>query len=168
MRVLTRNCGDLLLPERVSPMQLCGIKLGRNVEFIISISFPANVSKQMMQKLYLRKFRPHGSCQPRMKPIKLGNTPKTRDDYIYTFKCGHFQLYQVKEIVDGLYRCSEFNTEDKTFRRHPNLNFGCVGIFVNHGFKTQSVTLTREEIAGKVLSIGALLLTASENVLCER
>ena len=103
-----------------------------------------------------------------MKPVKVGNTAKTRDDYIYTFKCGQFHLYQVKEITDGLYTCSEFNTEEKTFRRHPNLNFGCVGVFVNHGFKTQSVTITLEEIAGKVLSIGALLMTASRNVLCER
>ena len=121
----------------------------------------------MMQKLFLRKFRPHGHCHPKMKAVKLGNTPKVQDDYIYAFTSGEAHLYQVKEIVEDQYICSEFNTEDKKFRRHPNLNFGKVGIFVNHGFKTEPVTLSSAEISGKVLAIGALLFTISENVLCE-
>ena len=56
----------------------------------------------MMQKLYLRKFRPHGNCVPQMKPVKVGDTPKTRDDYIYSFREGTFRLYQVQDIVEGV------------------------------------------------------------------
>ena len=127
--------------------------------------------KQMMQKLLLRKMRPHLSCQNKMKPVRLGRTPKTRDDMIYTFKEGMYRLYHVKAIEENEneneFTCKEFNIEEKYFRRHQTLDFGSVGVFKNLGYKTVTVVVKDSEIAGKVIAIGCLLLTSSKNVLTE-
>ena len=71
----------------------------------------------MMQKLLLRKFRPHSSCEHKMKPVRLGNTPKTRDDLVYTFEDGTYHLYHVKAISEDMssFTCKEFNVEEKVF-----------------------------------------------------
>ena len=127
----------------------------------------ANVSKQMMQKMLLRKFRPHSSCATKMEPINLTSTPKTQDDLIYTFEEGIYRLFQVKEMEEDILTCQEFNLEAKSFRRHQTVNFGCVGVFVWHGFLAETVILGIGDVKGKVIKIGALLLTVPKNVLTE-
>ena len=123
----------------------------------------------MMQKLLLRKFRAHPSCVNQMKPIRLSRTPKTRDDIIYTFSDGVYRLFKVEEIgdVEKEYLCKEYNVSNKTFRRHQTLDFGVVGVFRNHGYKMELVTVQHQEICGKLVSIGSLLFTVSINVLTE-
>ena len=139
-----------------------------HLKYVISfLFFTANVSKQMMQKLLLRKFRAHSICLPDMKPIVLGATPKTRDDLVYTYVNSQYHLFKVTEIDDECYICKEFNVTAKNFRRHPNLDFGKVGIFRNFGFKTTVHRLKWSEIRGKVICIGSLLMSVPKNVLVE-
>ena len=57
----------------------------------------ANVSKQMMQKNLLAKYRRHGSCKNGMEPVTTNVTAKTRDDLIYTLEEGEYELYKVVE-----------------------------------------------------------------------
>ena len=92
-----------------------------------------------------------------MKPICLQRTPKTRDDLIYTFDA-EYKLFQVEKIEDDEreHVCKEFNVTNKIFRRQQTLDFGLVGVFQNHGYKTQIVTVRENEIAGKLVSIGSL------------
>ena len=107
----------------------------------------------MMQKLLLRKMRPHLTCQNKMKPVRLGRTPKTRDDMIYTFKEGMYRLYHVKAIEENEkeFTCKEFSIEEKYFQRHQTLDFGSVGVFENLGYKTVTVVVKDSEISGNCL-----------------
>ena len=128
----------------------------------------ANVCKQMMQKLLLRKFRPHGSCSVQMKPVKIGQTAKTRDDLIYTFKDRLYRLFKVVDIEEESFTCQEFNTTPKFFRRHQNLDFGVTGVFNNKGYKTGVFNVERRDMAGKVVMVGnSLLMTVPINILTE-
>ena len=104
-----------------------------------------------------------------MKPIWLSRTPKTRDDIVYTFSEGLYRLYEVKEISDDgkQYMCKEYNVANKIFRRHQTLDFGVVGVFRNHGYKTEMVNVQDKDVCGKLVSIGSLLFTVSINVLTE-
>ena len=130
----------------------------------------ANVSKQIMARLLLSKYRPHGSCLVRMKPIKTSSTPKTRDDLIYTFEDGRYKFYAVDSVNTDVetYCCTELNISPKVFRRHEDLDFGRVGVFQHLGRKTITRDLTLEEIHGKLYSYKGLVMSLPVNILTER
>jgi len=136
------------------------------LRFFMFIS--ANISKQIMERLLLRKYRPHARCQPSMRPVRVGKTSKSRDDLFYTFRNGIYRLFQVKEIVDNELRCLEFNLLDKTFSADNSLNFGLVGVFRNMGKKAGERIVAKADIDGKVISSKGLLFTAPRNILAER
>ena len=122
----------------------------------------------MMQKLLLRKFRPHRHCYVRMKPIKVGQTAKTRDDLIYTYDdCIKYRLFKVVDIEDEDYTVKEFNISPKVFRRHQTLNFSHTGVFEWHGCKPGLFIVNMSEVCGKVVMIQNLLMTVPMNVLTE-
>ena len=128
----------------------------------------ANVCKQMMQKLLLRKFRPHTSCSVQMKPVRIGQTAKTRDDLVYTLQDGVYRLFQVVDMDEDSFTVHEFNITPKSFRRHQNLDFGVTGVFNNNGYKTGVFVVEKEEIGGKVVMVGnSLLMTVPINILTE-
>ena len=130
-------------------------------------SFSANVCKQMMQKLLLRKFRDHPSCSVNMKPVKVEVTAKKRDNLIYTHEQGQYRLFQVINENEDDFTVKEFNITPKFFRRHQTLDFGVTGVFNNHGYKTEILIVNRFEISGKVILIGSLLFTVPRNILTE-
>ena len=103
-----------------------------------------------------------------MKPIRIGCTGKSRDDLIYTFEDGHYTLFKVVSMTGTRYLCKEYNISGKTFNKEPTLQFQQVGVFNNHGFKTEKITVRPSEIKGKVFSLGAILMTIPSNVLLER
>ena len=127
----------------------------------------ANICKQIMEKLLLKKFKPH-HCQPQMKPVRVKETTKTCDNLVYVFD-EMYTLYEVLEdMEDGTFRCVELNIQDKVFQRTRSLNFGLVGIFQYHGYTTVEKILTEEELSGKVIRLEDLLVTVPRNVLVER
>ena len=125
-----------------------------------------------MQRMLLKKFRPFHSCHPKMKPVRLETTPKTRDDLVYVYEDGKYLLYQVTEIADGMLQCTELNTVAKAFSRHLTLDFGAVGVFENLGRKTTKRSLSVDNVSGKLFCYKpkggeGLLMTIPLNVLCE-
>ena len=122
-----------------------------------------------MQKNLLAKYRRHGSCKNGMEPVTTNVTAKTRDDLIYTLEEGEYELYKVVEIQeDGNFICRKFNISPKSFLRHPDLDFGKVGVFHYHGFHNILFQVAREDVQGKVFHFHSLLLTISRNVLAEK
>ena len=129
----------------------------------------ANIPKQIMQRIMARKFKGGHTCSPKRTPIKVGKTPKSRDDLIYTKSNGFYSLYRVEEIDEnGDFHCKQFNVIDKTFPACPGLNFGLVGVFKNHGFKSGMRFVQADDVAGKVILNQGMLFTASNNVLVEK
>ena len=123
----------------------------------------------MMQKMLLRKFRPHHDCEQRMKPISVGTTPRCRDDLVYTYNEQQYRMFKVIKILESeQYVAREFNITGKVFKRHPSLHFDTVGVFNNHGFKTEKTVLDLSQIKGKVFSHGSLLMSIPMNILVER
>ena len=122
-----------------------------------------------MQKHLLAKYRPHPSCRNGMEPVTTHVTPKTRDDLIYTIEDGEYELYKVVEVLeDRNYKCLKFNTSPKYFIRHPDLDFGKLGIFNNHGYHNIYFQVGHEDVKGKVFQNHSLLLTIARNILAEK
>ena len=145
----------------------------KSIEICINVFFflhyiIANICKQIMQKLLMRKYRGHTHCQNQMKPIRPGSTKKSRDDLLYIFNGDMYTMYMVLDVLpNDNYECLELNTEEKFFTRHPSLNFGKVGIFKNHGLTTIKKIIHISEISGKVISNQNLLFTVPMNVLTQ-
>ena len=128
-----------------------------------------NVSKQIFQKMLLRKFRPGHPCRKAMKPVKPYDKKfKARDDLIYTFANGTACLFQVvSDGHDGEYTCHKFNVEPKTFHWERRLDFGLVGVFQKQGLAHERHTVQHRDIKGKVISSKGLLITVPLNILLE-
>ena len=55
-----------------------------------------NISKQIMTRMLMRKFRPHvHHCTQTMKPVKVSRTPKTMDDLVYVLEDSKYRFFQV-------------------------------------------------------------------------
>ena len=107
-----------------------------------------------MQRMLLKKFRPH-ACVQGIKPVREQDTAKTRDDLIYIFEGGEYKLYKVKKVFGDRYECLEFNIDEKHFARHTSLNFGLVGVFVNEGKKTVTRRLRKKKWVEKCFHVKA-------------
>ena len=129
--------------------------------------FIANTSKQIMQRTYLRKFRPHKDCKKKMREIKPGKTNKSRDDLVYTFTDGQYSLFKVEEVNGNILTCSEINFVPKIFQRHPDLMFHLVGVFQDLGKKNVMRKLNRKQIKGKLVRVRGLIITVPCSVLLE-
>ena len=116
----------------------------------------------------MRKFRPHSRCKPEMRPVSLSNTPKKRDDLVYLHENGHYTLLQVNEIEEDKLICNVINADPRIFPRHEDLDFGLVGVFKDFGNLTTQRIINSKDIAGKLLRVRGLILTAPLNVLVER
>ena len=141
----------------------------KNIKSIRLIFILANIPKQIMQRIMARKFKRGHICDPKRTPIKVGKTPKCRDDLIYTKTNGFYSLFRVQEIDEnGDFNCTQFNVIDKTFSACPALNFGLVGTFKNQGFKSGIHFVRANNVAGKVILNQGLLFTVPDNVLIEK
>ena len=103
-----------------------------------------------------------------MRPIRLGKTTKKRDDLVYLFENGHYTLLQVREIEGDTLVCDVINADPRVFQRHDDLDFGLVGVFKDFGNLAIQRTVHQQEVAGKLLRVRGLILTAPRNVLTER
>ena len=138
-----------------------------------SLFFPfisANVCKQMMQKILLGKFRPHSTCKGRMRRITTNVTAKTRDDLIYTCAHGEIDIFKVVEVqpLEQQFMCKKFNISSKSFEKHPDLDFGTVGLFNWHGFHNIHYFVKAKDVKGKAFKFGSLISTIPTNVLLEK
>ena len=122
-----------------------------------------------MQRILARKFKGNHVCKVKPVPIQVGKTPKKRDDLIYTKVDGIYNLFRVEEILENNdFCCKQFNVIDKMFPVCPGLNFGFVGVFKNHGFKSGIRIVRENEVKGKVILNQGVLFTVSNNVLTEK
>ena len=122
-----------------------------------------------MQRILARKYKGNHTCTTKLAPIAVGKTPKKRDDLIYTLVEGFYSLFRVEEILDNEeYYCRQFNIIDKMFPVCPGLNFGLVGVFKNHGFKSGMKIVRENEVKGKVILNQGTLFTVSKNVRAEK
>ena len=104
-----------------------------------------------------------------MKPISTRRSAKSRDDLIYTFADDNYRLFKVlEELPDDRFKCREFNISPKSFKRHPTLDFGNVGVFNNHGYRSHRTVVSINDVKGKVFSTGSLVMTIGRNLLTER
>ena len=121
-----------------------------------------------MQKMLLRKFRSQHRCEVTMTAVSTRCTAKSRDDLIYTFDDDFkYRLFKVVKINGDQFLCREFNVTPKTYNRVTELDFSTVGVFNNHGHKTNTTVVTLSDVKGKVFSMGSILMTIPINVLTE-
>ena len=130
--------------------------------------FLANISKQILQKMLVRKYNHKDDCETQMKPIKTTVTAKSQDNLVYILEDSKYTLFEVREVLeDGYLEVVELNIEDKVYSREPSLNFGKVGVFKNHGTTLVKSTISLSQVHGKVIAVRGLLLTVPKNILTE-
>ena len=117
----------------------------------------------------MTKFVPGHRCQPSMRNLAEKTTSKSADNLFYTFKEKKYKLYKVLKVMDTheVY-AQELNVAEKVFARHPELPFGSVGVFEDQGVLTVKNVIPLKEVAGKLVKIKNLYMTAPRNVLTEK
>ena len=76
-------------------------------------------------------------------------------------------MYKIHTIHDNLLLAYEQGFFKKKFNETPELNWNSVGVFKEGGLSDNSVTLTKQQIQGKVVQVCQLLITVPINVLRE-
>ena len=104
-----------------------------------------------------------------MKNLSEKSTIKSADNLFYTFINKEYKLYKVLKVMDDLkVYAQQLNVSEKTFSRHPELPFGTVEVFKDHGFLTTNTIIAIDEVAGKHVKTKNLYMTAPRNVLTEK
>ena len=127
------------------------------------------MSKQILERYLMTKFCPGHRCQLAMRNLAEKTTSKSADNIFYTFKDKEYKLYKVLNIMDSneVY-AQELNVQEKVFARHPELAFGSVGVFEDKGILTIKKVIPMNEVAGKLVKVKNLYMTAPRNVLTEK
>ena len=104
-----------------------------------------------------------------MRDLKEKVTSKSADNLFYTFNDQTYKLYKVLTVMDKTQVfAQELNVTEKVFRREPELPFGTVGVFKDHGCLTTKTVIQTEDVAGKVIKVNNLYMTAPRNVLTKK
>ena len=104
-----------------------------------------------------------------MRDLKEKVTAKSADNLIYTFKDQKYNLYKVLTVMDKTeVFAQELNVIEKVFPRQPELPFGSVGVFKDLGCLTIKKVIKMEDVAGKLIKVDNLYMTAPRNVLTEK
>ena len=128
-----------------------------------------NVSKQILERYLMTKFCPGHRCKTSMRSLAEKTTSKSADNLFYTFKDSEYKLFKVLKVMDtNEVYAQELNVAKKVFARHPELPFGSVGVFEDHGVLTIKKVIPMTEVAGKLVKIRNLYMTAPRNVLTEK
>ena len=117
----------------------------------------------------MTKFCPGHHCQPSMRNLSEKVTSKSSNNLFYTFKDRKYRLYKVLKVMDTheVYG-QELNVIEKVFSRHLELPFGAVGVFEDQGVLTVKEVIPMNAVAGKLVKIRNLYMTAPRNVLTEK
>jgi len=122
-----------------------------------------------MERYLLHKYSPGHRCKTSMRDLKEKVTPKAADNLFYTFKDQKYNLYKVLTVMDRMeVYAQELNVIEKVFSRHPELPFGSVGVFKDLGCLTIKKVIKMEDVAGKLIKVDNLYMTAPRNVLTEK
>ena len=129
----------------------------------------ANVCKQILQRQLVSKIVPGHKCHTQMRLLRDKETSKTADNLFYVFKDAEYKLYKViGDITEENVFAQQLNVSRKVFNRLPDLDFGSVGVFVDHGLLTIKTVVPLSDISGKLVKIKNLYMTAPRNVLTEK
>ena len=119
-----------------------------------------------MERYLLHKFSPGHRCKTAMRDLKEKVTPKAADNLFYTFQDQKYHLYKVLTVMDRTeVFAQELNVMEKVFSRHPELPFGSVGVFKDHGCLTTKKVIKMQDVAGKLIQVDNLYMTVPRNVL---
>ena len=123
--------------------------------------------KQIMQNILMkRKLAPH-VCKP---PIFLSNYTTSLEDnsLIYTYKHGEHYLYEIVEVQETELICKEIDKIRHKFTETQNLNWSTVGVFKRGNTSSNTVTMQRTDVKGKLIAVQELLITCPNNILQEK
>ena len=123
--------------------------------------------KQMFEKSFLRRTLSRHTCSP---PISVSNndTNLTCDSLIYTHSESQYKFYKINDICDDYLTCSTLGKSLFQFEQEKQLNWNTVGVFQCGAVASDTVYVTRNNVKGKVIRVGKILLTCPNNVLIEK
>ena len=122
--------------------------------------------------MLLRKFRPNHYCQKKMHKPSAHQSPKTNDTLVYSFRDNEYRMFVVDQVYtnnrgEEKFRATELNIQPKFFKRAPELDFGVVGGFINHGKLYTKVKLKKSDIDGKCIQCQKMIFTFHNDVLVD-
>lgn len=131
-----------------------------------------NPSKQIIQNTLMKRLLEKHFCT---KPVKyekqkMTNKGLENNSLVYTFVDKNYKFYNiVKTNTDGSFQCSEQGKfpYDCTLTKN-EINWSSVGVFKQGPSNSESKTIQKSEIKGKVIKVENLLITCPKNVLDEQ
>ena len=126
----------------------------------------ASTGKQILQNAYIRRSLPHNHCR---KPLKFSpkDTTRTSNKYVYVFKNNSYKFFVIKSVLrDGQFSCVQFGKRSYN-PTEVSFDWSSVGVFRKSGETNIQEIFRPNEITGKAMIVGNLIMTCPSNVLQE-
>lgn len=125
--------------------------------------------KQIFKKILLKRSLAHHCCNI---PIHFSDheTSLENDTLIYVWQNNIHNMYVIKEICNTTLICNKIDKERHDFDDIPTirLDWHKVGVYKKVGVVEENVEIEKENVTGKVIKVGELLMTCPNNVLREK
>ena len=123
--------------------------------------------KQIFETILMKRSLSSHSCE---KTISLSNydTALTCDSLVYTYVNDDVSVYKILDQSGDEILCRPQGKFPCSFQETPELSWDSVGVFKKGAISEETVTITHESVAGKVLKVADYLITCPENVLKEK
>ena len=126
-----------------------------------------SVLKQMFQNIILKRMlSKHVCCESIYYRPK--DTPLECNSLIYVFESNVHVIYKIKLIQDDVFICNQLGNHEVEFQCTRMLNWSSVGVYRKGGLSSIDVTISKDNVCGKVLKVGKYLLTCPMNILREK
>ena len=126
-----------------------------------------SVVKQMLQNVLLKRILSHHVCKETIY-FKEKDTNMECNSLIYTYVNSKHVMYKIQSIHNDTLLCNQIGNHDITLPNTNMLNWGAVGVYRKGGLSSIDVQINRNAVAGKVMNVEKLLITAPNNILREK
>ena len=123
--------------------------------------------KQMMQKILFKRTFAHHCCESSIF-FSPKETPLESNCYIYTYFENNYNFYQILSIENDIFNCCVLQKFPTFFPETPTLNWEKIGVFQCGETTEQTLQISRNDVAGKIIKVKDLLITCPNNVLREK
>ena len=125
--------------------------------------------KQIMKKVLLKRALSYHSCKNSLY-FSEKDSPLECNSMIYSYEGNAHKMYKIVKVEENSLICyaqGKFAHEFKE-TRDLNLNWSHVGVYKKGGVMNTPITVPKNKVSGKVLTVGEFLITCPENILAEK
>ena len=123
--------------------------------------------KQILETILLKRTISSHCCKPSIY-YSPKDTALESNSYVYTFHNQEYNFFKILSMENMNLECAKIGKYEANFPETPTLNWAKIGVFKAGGISDEIVTLSKEQLGGKVIKVKDMFLTCPINVLEEK